>query len=211
RSPQDVEWAIDHDGTVWLLQSRPITTLTGTATGPVLGTGPLAETFPEPLSPLEVDLWLRPLGEGVEQALLLTGTASARALRRSPVVREGDGWPVADLVRLGLAPERPRRPRRRGPRPPPPRGRPAGAARPPAAPGGPGRRGVAPRPPRPGAARAGPGRRRGGRRPPRRRAPAARAVQRRAALGARQRAHRAAGAARLRGPGRHARAGRRRD
>lgn len=116
--PQDVEWAIDHDGTVWLLQSRPITTLTGTATGPVLGTGPLAETFPEPLSPLEVDLWLRPLGEGVEQALLLTGTASARALRRSPVVREVDGWPVADLVRLGVAPERHRWLRRLDPRPP---------------------------------------------------------------------------------------------
>src|SRR5690606_17557162 len=66
----------------------------------------------------EVDLWLRPLGEGVEQALLLTGTASARALRRSPVVREGDGWPVADLVRLGVAPERHRWLRRLDPRPP---------------------------------------------------------------------------------------------
>ncbi len=25
--PQDIEWAIDHDGTLWVLQSRPITTL----------------------------------------------------------------------------------------------------------------------------------------------------------------------------------------
>jgi rifampicin phosphotransferase len=25
--PQDIEWAIDHDGTLWLLQARPITTL----------------------------------------------------------------------------------------------------------------------------------------------------------------------------------------
>ena len=45
----------------------------------VLGTGPVAETFPDPLSRLEADLWLAPLREGLEQALLLTGTASARA------------------------------------------------------------------------------------------------------------------------------------
>jgi rifampicin phosphotransferase len=116
--PQDIEWAVDDDGTVWLLQSRPITTPTGRPGGPVLGTGPLAETFPEPLSTLESDLWLAPLSEGLEQALLLTGTASTRALRRRPVVRDIDGWAVADLGHLGVAPVRHKMLRRLDPRPP---------------------------------------------------------------------------------------------
>src|SRR5262245_8536279 len=116
--PQDVEWAIDHDGHLWLLQSRPITTAVGTPTGHLLGTGPLAETFPEPLSRLEADVWLAPLAEGLEQALLITGTASPRALRRSPVVRAIDGWAVADLVHLGVAPVRHRWLARLDPRPP---------------------------------------------------------------------------------------------
>jgi pyruvate,water dikinase len=116
--PQDIEWAIDHDDTVWLLQSRPITSPTGRPGGPVLGAGPLAETFPEPLSRLEAELWLEPLGEGLEQALLLTGATSAGALRRSPVVRDIDGWAVADLAHLGVAPVRHRMLRRLDPRPP---------------------------------------------------------------------------------------------
>jgi pyruvate,water dikinase len=103
---------------VWLLQSRPITTPTGRPGGPVLGAGPLAETFPEPLGRLEADLWLAPLGEGLEQALLLTGTVSSRALRRSPVVRSLDGWAVADLAHLGVAPVRHKLLRRLDPRPP---------------------------------------------------------------------------------------------
>jgi len=84
----------------------------------VLGAGPLAETFPEPLARLESDLWLAPLGEGIEQALLLTGTAPARALRRSPVVRDIDGWAVADLGHMGLAPVRHKLLRKLDPRPP---------------------------------------------------------------------------------------------
>jgi rifampicin phosphotransferase len=115
--PQDIEWAIDDDGTVWLLQSRPITTVTGKPTGPVLGTGPLAETFPDPLSPLEADLWLAPMREGLEHALGLTGTMSARALRRSPVARQIDGWAVADLEALGSVPPRHRILRKIDPRP----------------------------------------------------------------------------------------------
>jgi rifampicin phosphotransferase len=115
--PQDIEWAIDHDGSVWLLQSRPITTVTGKPTGPLLGTGPLAETFPDPLSPLEADLWLAPMREGLEHALRLTGTVSARALRRSPVARQIDGWAVADLEALGSVPPRHRILRKIDPRP----------------------------------------------------------------------------------------------
>ena len=116
--PQDIEWAIDHDGTLWLLQSRPITTATGKPGGHVLGAGPLAETFPEPLSRLEADLWLTPMAEGLEQALLLTGAASSGALRRSPVVRHLDGWAVADLAHLGVAPVRHKVLRKLDPRPP---------------------------------------------------------------------------------------------
>jgi phosphohistidine swiveling domain-containing protein len=115
--PQDIEWAIDDDGTVWLLQSRPITTATGKATGPVLGAGPLAETFPDPLGPLEADLWLAPMREGLEHGLGLTGTVSARALRRSPVARQIDGWAVADLEALGTVPPRHRILRKIDPRP----------------------------------------------------------------------------------------------
>jgi phosphohistidine swiveling domain-containing protein len=115
--PQDIEWAIDHDGSVWLLQSRPITTVTGTPTGPMLGTGPLAETFPDPLSPLEADLWLAPMREGLEHALRLTGTVTPRALRRSPVARLVDGWVVADLESLGSVPPRHRILRKIDPRP----------------------------------------------------------------------------------------------
>jgi rifampicin phosphotransferase len=115
--PQDIEWAIDDDGVVWLLQSRPITTPTGKPTGAVLGTGPLAETFPDPLSPLEADLWLAPMREGLEHALGLTGTVSARALRRSPVARQIDGWAVADLEALGSVPPRHRILRKIDPRP----------------------------------------------------------------------------------------------
>ncbi|HYZ98330.1 MAG TPA: PEP/pyruvate-binding domain-containing protein [Acidimicrobiales bacterium] len=115
--PQDIEWAVNGDATLWLLQSRPITTPTGRPTGPVLGAGPLAETFPEPLSPLEADLWLAPLREGLEQALLLTGAASTQELRRSPVARQVDGWAVADLEALGTVPRRHRILRKIDPRP----------------------------------------------------------------------------------------------
>jgi pyruvate,water dikinase len=116
--PQDVEWAADWHGRVRLLQSRPITTLHGPPTGPVFGPGPVAETFPDALSPLEQDLWLDPLRDGLRTALRLTGAAPSSRIRHSPVVVAVDGVAALDLDLLGV--NRPRRSllRRLDPRPP---------------------------------------------------------------------------------------------
>lgn len=115
--PQDMEWAIDDDGELWLLQSRPITTPVHRPTGPRFGPGPVAETFPRPLAPLEVDLWVDPLRDGLREALNLSARVSSRRLRRSPLVVAPGGNAAADLDLL-------QPPRRRGllrvldPRPP---------------------------------------------------------------------------------------------
>jgi pyruvate,water dikinase len=107
-SPQDIEWAIDTDGTLWLLQSRPITTLAPPAKGPVLGAGPVAETFPDPLTQLEQDLWVAPLRAGLEEALVLAGIATRRRMRGRPAVSVVGARVVADLDLLGLRPGRTR-------------------------------------------------------------------------------------------------------
>lgn len=100
--PQDVEWVFAHDR-VWLLQSRPITAVAERApTGPVLGPGPVADTFPEPLGRLESEAWLGALREGIVHALKATGAASARRLAASPVAFTVGGWPVVDLELLGV-------------------------------------------------------------------------------------------------------------
>jgi pyruvate,water dikinase len=98
--PQDVEWAMV-GGRVLLLQSRPITTTAASGVGPLLGPGPVAETFPHPLAPLEQDLWIPPLVRAATHVLGLTGAASARRLRREPVIRVVDDQVAADLELLG--------------------------------------------------------------------------------------------------------------
>jgi phosphohistidine swiveling domain-containing protein len=105
--PQDVEWGWSARKLV-LFQSRPVTTeIAGRPVGPVLGPGPVAETFPDPLRPLEVELWIEPLARAVRTAMTLTGVAGQQELDRSPVVTTIDGRAVVDLELFGEA--RPRR------------------------------------------------------------------------------------------------------
>lgn len=108
--PQDVEWGIDREGRLWLLQSRPVTTpIAGRPTGPVFGRGPVAETFPETLSPLEASLWVPPLRRALRTVLRMTAAASSADLARSPVVVCVDGVVAVDLELFGDAPRRERR------------------------------------------------------------------------------------------------------
>jgi phosphohistidine swiveling domain-containing protein len=99
--PQDVEWAIAPEQ-LWLLQSRPVTTeIRGVPRGPVYGPGPVAETFPAPLTELENDLWVPPLRQAVCEAVLLAGTATQADLDASDVVVSVDGHVAIDLRLAG--------------------------------------------------------------------------------------------------------------
>ncbi len=105
-APQDVEWAIVDDDVV-MLQSRPITA-TGSdadAVGPVFGPGPVAETFPNPLAPLELDLWVEPMRDALREVLRISGGAAAKKVAASPVIVDVNGHVAADLQLLGI--ERP--------------------------------------------------------------------------------------------------------
>ncbi|MDQ4096016.1 MAG: PEP-utilizing enzyme [Actinomycetota bacterium] len=118
--PQDIEWAIDHEGRLWLLQSRPVTATGATErpTGPLLGPGPVAETFPDPLSLLEEDLWVDPLRDALATALSLVRAAPAKRLRSSPILVSVGGRIAADLELLGAATVKRSLLRRLDPRPP---------------------------------------------------------------------------------------------
>ena len=96
--PQDVEWAITSDGKLCLLQSRPVTSeVRGVPRGPTFGPGPVAETFPEPLTELERDLWVPPLRQAVREAVLLAGTAGRAEVDASDVVVSVQGYVAIDL------------------------------------------------------------------------------------------------------------------
>ncbi len=106
--PQDVEWAIATDKQLWLLQSRPVTTeVRGAPRGPVYGPGPVAETFPAPLTELERDLWVPPLREAVRAAVILAGTATQAKVDASEVVVHVNGHVAIDLRLAGeITPKR---------------------------------------------------------------------------------------------------------
>ncbi|MGH9227940.1 MAG: PEP/pyruvate-binding domain-containing protein [Acidimicrobiales bacterium] len=100
--PQDVEWAIGTEQQLWLLQSRPVTSeIRGAPRGPIYGPGPVAETFPAPLTELERDLWVPPLREAVAQAVILAGTATQAQVDASEVVVSVDGHVAIDLRLAG--------------------------------------------------------------------------------------------------------------
>jgi rifampicin phosphotransferase len=106
--PQDIEFGFDAEGRLWLFQSRPITAMAARpARGArLLGPGPVAETLPEQLAPLEEDLWVTPMARGLAAALDIGGTAPRRLLRSVPVVTTVGGRAAADLRLLGAIPPR---------------------------------------------------------------------------------------------------------
>lgn len=106
--PQDIEFGFDDHGQLWLFQSRPITAMAARPPrgAPLLGPGPVAETLPDQLEPLEEDLWVAPMARGLAAALDIGGTAPRRRLRAVPVVTTVGGRAAADLRLLGAAPPR---------------------------------------------------------------------------------------------------------
>ncbi|MFJ2235489.1 PEP/pyruvate-binding domain-containing protein [Streptomyces sp. NPDC087859] len=101
--PQDIEFGFDGDGRLWLFQSRPITAMAARPPrgARLLGPGPVAETLPEQLTPLEEDLWVAPMARGLAVALDIGGGAPRRLLRTVPVVTTVGGRAAADLRLLG--------------------------------------------------------------------------------------------------------------
>ncbi|MDT0309042.1 PEP/pyruvate-binding domain-containing protein [Streptomyces sp. DSM 44917] len=104
--PQDMEFGFDEADRLWLFQARPITAMGArpSSRARLLGPGPVADTFPEVLQPLEEDMWLEPMAHGLTLALDIGGTAPRRLLRTLPTVTTVNGRAAADLRLLGAVP-----------------------------------------------------------------------------------------------------------
>ena len=118
--PQDIEWAEDQFGQLWMLQTRPVTAIEThvSPSGPLLGPGPVAETFPDALAPLEEELWLEPFKEGLTSALEIAGNRPRKQIAESPIVVAVDGRAAVDLELFGEAPGKRSWLSRLDPRPP---------------------------------------------------------------------------------------------
>ncbi|SDN06717.1 pyruvate, water dikinase [Geodermatophilus siccatus] len=103
--PQDTEWAIDADGTLWLTQARPVTTLfpvpqAGTADGGlrVWFCASLAQGLTRPLTPMGISVF-QVVGGSVQR---LAGRPPADPVAGSPRVRAAAGrlfFDVTPIVR----------------------------------------------------------------------------------------------------------------
>ncbi|MGP4047710.1 PEP/pyruvate-binding domain-containing protein [Streptomyces sp. 2A115] len=104
--PQDMEFGFDAEERLWLFQARPITAMAARPPrgARLLGPGPVAETLPGVLQPLEEDLWVTPMSHGLTLALDIAGAAPRRRLRRLPLVTTVEGRAAADLQLLGAVP-----------------------------------------------------------------------------------------------------------
>ena len=92
-SPQDIEWALE-DGTLYLLQSRPITIVPTAPQERLEGTGWEKDTthFPEQLTPFGASTYVAPLAESSSQAMCATYGLVAkeiefRAIGGEPYIR----------------------------------------------------------------------------------------------------------------------------
>jgi pyruvate,water dikinase len=103
-----------------MLQTRPVTAIEAQVDpkGPLLGPGPVAETFPDPLAPLEQELWLQPFREGLTSALEIAGTRPRKQIASSPIVVAVGGRAAVDLDLLGAANKKKSLLSRLDPRPP---------------------------------------------------------------------------------------------
>ncbi|GAA1022181.1 phosphoenolpyruvate synthase [Acrocarpospora pleiomorpha] len=98
-SPQDTEWAIDTDGTLWLTQARPITTLYPIPQGPpglrAFFCFSLAQGLTRPITPMGISA-LRMLSASISATVFGSPVADPRA--GAPAFHEAGGRIFVDLT-----------------------------------------------------------------------------------------------------------------
>ncbi len=109
-SPQDIEWAFDEQGQIWILQARPITTFGALEArtkalefydpprppGSRWSRVNVGEALPGVPTPLTWSVWRTGLGEGQWQSQVQLGVVSKRDTAAS-FVTLAQGWPVVSV------------------------------------------------------------------------------------------------------------------